>query len=149
MDMSLVDKIIPSPADNTYRGHPIAYYLFMLISIMTVIRSLIHILAPDGGAQSIASVNLNVEAGDSIVSMFAFWGLSQLMMGIVFLIVIFRYRSLIPLMWLFIFVEYVGRFLIGHWKPLATERIPPGAYVNYIIPFLAITMFVQSISEYK
>ena len=114
---------------------------------MTLFRSLIHVFAPDGGAQSIASINLSVEGGQTIVGIFTQWGLSQLLLGIVFLIVVVRYKNLIPLMYVFIFVEYTSRFLLGQWKPIETQVLPPGAVGNIVLPFIAILMFVLSIKE--
>jgi len=48
--------IFPKQINNTYTGHPIALYTFYIIICITIVRSLIHILAPDGGAQSIATI---------------------------------------------------------------------------------------------
>lgn len=39
------------------------------------------------------------------------------MMGIVYLLVLWRYQSLIPLMWLFVLVEWSGRLVLGMRKP--------------------------------
>ena len=120
-EKSLFKKILPEAATNTYTGHPIAYYFFILLTLVTIGRSLIHMLAPDGGAQSIASININVAGGETIIGIFGQWGLSQLLLGIVFLIVVVRYRNLIPLMYVITIVEYTGRIAVGLLKSIETE----------------------------
>ncbi|MGD0171909.1 MAG: hypothetical protein ABSB81_07275 [Halobacteriota archaeon] len=91
-------RILPKQADNTFQGYKIAAIVFLLIALFTLIRSCIHIFAPDGGASTIAGINTSVAGGSNIISLFALWGLSQLLMGFVFLVVFFRYKSLIPFM---------------------------------------------------
>ena len=105
-------------------------------------RSCIHIFAPDGGASSIAGINTSVEGGSNVISMFAFWGLAQLLMGLVYLAVFFRYKSLIPFMYMLIIIEYSGRVLIGMVKPLIVSHTPPGAIGDYILIPLAIMMLM-------
>jgi hypothetical protein len=70
-------------------------------------------------------------------------------MGIVYLVVLLRYRSLIPLMFIFIFVEYLGRELVGLAKPLAVSHIPPGAVGDYVLIPLSAAMFVLSLFAAK
>jgi hypothetical protein len=72
-------------------------------------------------------------AESAIISIFALWGLSQLLIAIVMLIAALRYRSMIPLLYLFLICEYVGRICIGIFKPLETFQTPPGATGSLVI----------------
>lgn len=88
---------------------------------MTVARSLIHLFAPDRGAQTIATTPLDTftnEGVSAVILIFSLWGLSQLIMGIFYVIASWRYKSLIPLMYLFIFIEYLMRLILGALKPI-------------------------------
>jgi hypothetical protein len=49
------------------------------------------------------------------------------------LIAALRYRSMIPLLYLFLICEYVGRIYIGIFKPLETLQTPPGATGSLVI----------------
>jgi len=135
-------RVFPKQLDNSFRGNRIAVIVFALITVFTLARSCIHIFAPDGGASSIAGINTSVEGGSNIISMFAFWGLAQLLMGLVYLVVFFRYKSLIPFMYMLIIIEYSGRVLIGMVKPLIVSHTPPGAIGDYILIPLAIMMLM-------
>lgn len=141
-------KILPSVADNNYRGHNIALWFFYLITAVTIVRSLIHMLKDDGGAQSIATIPLDTytEAGAAtVVLIFSYWGLSQLMFGIIQLIVAIKYKSLIPLMYLFLILEWTGRLLISMWKPIETTGQAPGGIGNLVLPVVSLILFVLSI----
>ena len=139
--------MFPKQVDNSFQGYRIAAIIFLLVTFVTIARSCIHILAPDGGAGSIAGINVSVAGGSNIVSLFALWGLSQLLMGIVYLVVFFRYKSLIPFMYLLILAEYSGRIALGFIKPLEISYAPPGAIGDYILVPLAILMLILSLKR--
>ena len=135
---------------NEYRGSPIALWVFALMTLVTVGRSLAHILLPDGGAQSIATIPLDdftANGAAALIHVFAEWGLSQLMFGLFYVIVLLRYRSLIPLMWLFILLEYSGRLLLGLAKPFELAGTAPGAVGNYVFIPLALIMLLLSLRK--
>ena len=112
------NQLLPKQVDNSFQGHKFALYSFYLLTIVTLVRSCIHIFFPDGGTNIIASIDVSVAGGDTIISMFALWGLSQLLFGVLYVVVAMKYRSLVPLMYLFILVEYSMRILVGVFKPI-------------------------------
>lgn len=142
-------KIFPKTADNSYQGSKIAIYVFMLISFISLGRSVIHLLAPDGGAGSIAGIDLSA-GGESIIFAFALWGLSQVIYAFIQLLVAFRYRTLIPLFYLILIFETLGRMFIGQIKPAVfLNGTPPGGIGNYIILPLAVVMLILSLYSSK
>lgn len=72
----MLEKILPKEINNEFPGYKFSLYGFLLLLIITFARSLAHIILPDGGAGSIATIDLNIEGGDIIIGMFAQWGLS-------------------------------------------------------------------------
>jgi hypothetical protein len=66
---TIFETLLPAKADNTIRGMKLPFYVFTLIAIISTVRSLIHLLAPDGGAGSIAGMDLSVAGaiGDYII----------------------------------------------------------------------------------
>ena len=57
--MSLFDQIFPVTASNEYNGNPVVLWIFGILTLISVGRSLIHIFKFDGGAQSIATIPLD------------------------------------------------------------------------------------------
>ena len=146
----MFNKILPETIDNTFKGNKIALWFFYLITAMTVVRSCIHIFKYDGGAQSIATIPLDTftEGGTAVVILiFAYWGLSQLMFGILQVIVALKYKSLIPLMYLMLVFEWAGRFVIALFKRIETTGQAPGGIGNMVLPIICLVMFFLSLRE--
>ena len=147
----MLATLLPPTITNNYRGSPVSKVVFSAMTVLTNGRSLAHICLHDGGARSIATIPLDryqPKASDTIISMFALWGLSQLLMGFVYLLVLWRYQSLIPLMWFFVLVEWSGRLVLGICKPtIETIETPPGAVGNVVIPILSIIMLPLSLRK--
>jgi hypothetical protein len=60
-------RLFPKQVDNNFQGYKIASIIFLLVTIFTIIRSCIHILAPDEGAGSIAGIDVSVAGGENRV----------------------------------------------------------------------------------
>lgn len=144
----------PEVFDNTIRFKKIFLYLFILITAVTLGRSLIHVFAPDGGANSIATIIVfigNPDPNQVIYFVFSLWGLSQLIIAILYVISLIKYRSMIPLFYVLIWFEYLFRILIGRVLKPMTENVlsgtAPGEIGNYafavLIPMLLIWMILD------
>ncbi len=142
---TLLEIFLPPKADNTLRGSQWPFYLLVLVVIVGTVRSCIHIFAPDGGAGSIAGMNLNVTGAGEVIFAFALWGSEQLIYALFQWVVVLRYRSLVPLMWFIQLLEVLGRMLVGRLKPVIFSHTPPGATGNYVILVLSILMLILAI----
>ena len=134
---ALLNGLFPQNANNNYQGQRFALWGFTLLTLMTVTRSLVHIFKTDGGAQSIATIPLDsyTDAGAAtVISMFAFWGIAQLILGLIYLVVLLRYRSLIPLMLLSLFTEWSCRLVLAEIKVIETTSQAPGGITALIFP---------------
>jgi hypothetical protein len=137
--------LLPAKIDNTIRGSKIPFYVFALYAIVSLVRSCIHLLAPDGGAGSIAGMDLSLAGADGIIFAFALWGSSQLILAVMQLLVVFRYRSFVPFMYLMLMLEVLLRELVGKTKPVTFADTPPGAIGNQLILPLAALMLGLSL----
>lgn len=148
-----MNKILPKKVTNEYKGSKIAYYIFIFMICLVIFRSTAHILLPDGGAGIIAGAPLDTyseQASNSLINIFSQWGLNQLIMGFMYIIVLIRYKSLIPLMYTFLSIEWIGRFIIGLIKPeFYTVHTAPGEIGNYIFMILMPIMLILSLKESK
>lgn len=145
----MLERLLPRTVDNSYAGHPVALWVFVAITLVTLFRSLVHVFLPDGGAQAIATIPLDTypdAAATAVVVTFALWGLQQLVVGGLYVVVLLRYRALVPLMYLLLVVEYLGRLGIGLWKgPIETVSEPPGARFTLLMIAACSAMLVMSL----
>ncbi len=55
------------PLSADYRGSRFSFWFLVFITALSTARSLVHIFAPDGGANSIAGIDVDVEGGDNVI----------------------------------------------------------------------------------
>lgn len=149
----VMNIVFPHTIDNNYKGLKIALYVFYVLTLVTLWRSQHHLFAADGGAMSIASIPLDTFTSDgemAVIGIFSLWGLSQLIIGFINLVVAIRYRSLVPFMYLLMFFEYMIRtFYISNFKPIPTLETAPGAIGNIILIIIVPILFTLSIINKK
>ena len=142
-------KIIPDTIENRIPNNKFVYYFTWLLVAFNFFRSLEHIFNEDGGAESIAGIPLesySSEAVNNIISIFAQWGFSQLVLACILLLVVLKMREFIPLMLLIVALENILRGAVGLYKPLILGDAPPGA-VSPIIGLVTLAVFFISIRE--
>lgn len=137
----MLNRLFPKTIDNRFRGFQAALWLYVLLLFPYVGTSLVHIFNADGGAQSVSTIPLNTYSGgaaQNIIALYARMGEAQLLLGLVFVLVLIRYRALIPLMYLLLILNYVGERAVGYYKPLVLAGISAAAAPRLL--FAAITV---------
>ena len=148
----LTDRFLPQRVDNTYRGYKLALWLFALVVVMKVAMSLNSIFNGYMVASSADGIPLDTfpsAAARTVVALFAIWGLAHLMICLLCILVLARYRSMVPLMLALLLLEHLSRRLILQFLPIVRTGTPPGFYVNLglltlMIVGLALSLRSQS-----
>ena len=148
--MLLPSSWVPSlgallPADPThYAGPRLALWGAGLWLAVGTARSCIHLLAPDGGAQAIATIDIAAAGGPNVVALFGQWGAIQLLLALLLWVLVLRWRGTVPLVLLVFALEPVLRGLAGHLKPLTTMGTAPGAALNWLVlPAMAALLYIS------
>jgi hypothetical protein len=132
----VIARLLPRRIDNTYRGSRLALWLFALLLFMKVAMSMNSIFNASNVASSADGIPLDTyppAAARTIVSLFALLGLSHFMICLLGILVLARYRSMVPFMFALLLLEYLGRRLILHFTPIVRTGTPPGFYVNLVL----------------
>lgn len=109
-----------------YRGHAFGWLFLLAMGGLNLFRGSVHLFRHDGGAASIAGIDLSLNGG-VILSLFAAAGLGQLLMAAIDFSVALRFRALVPLLTGYHAVSQLGIALIlWWWRPLPLEA--PGKY---------------------
>lgn len=143
-----IKRVFPQNPSR-YEGFRIIRLIAVLYMFVMVVRSCIHLFAPDGGAQSIAGIDISVEGGDNIIAIFHQWGAIQLILAILLLVLFFRYPGLTPLILLTLILDPVLRFVAGQQTSLTTIRTPPGEALNEVALYLLLVLFLGSLWNKK
>ena len=143
-----IKKVFPKNPSR-YEGFRIIRLIAVLYMFVMVVRSCIHLFAPDGGAQSIASIDTSVEGGDNIIAIFHQWGAIQLILAILLLVLFFGYPGLTPLILLTLSLDPVLRFVAGQQMNVTATGTPPGEALNGVAFYLLLVLFLGSLWNKK
>jgi hypothetical protein len=95
----LTDRLLPQRVDNTYPGYKLAIWLFGAVVLMKLAMSLNSIFNGYVVASSADGIPLDTfssAAARTVVALFAIWGLAHLMICLLCILVLARYRSMVP-----------------------------------------------------
>ena len=116
-----------------YQGTKFSLVFLIVLTAVTTLRSLAHIFLPDGGANSIAGLDVSLAGGNNLIALFAQWGYAQLLLSVMMWGVIVFARYLVPFGLLVQTLDWGGRILIGLMKPVEVASAPPGEIGSHIL----------------
>ena len=143
-----IDITMVLPKDpSSYKGHKSVRIVTTFFLIVVLVRSCIHLFASDGGANSIAGIDISVAGGENIIAIFHQWGAIQLILAALLLLLFFRYPGFTPLIVLTLAIDPIMRAISGQIAPLTSEGTPPGEALNWPVFFTLVLLFVASLKE--
>jgi hypothetical protein len=140
----MLAKFFPQHADNDYRGSKIAIWLFGVTLFLKGVIGLNSMISSNeiaSGADGIPLDTFSTGAQQTVVSMFASLGLAQFWLCVVGLVVLVRYRTLIPLMFAVLLTDQLARRVVNHFRPYPTTAAP-----GYIVIAVVITIMVVGLA---
>ena len=139
-------KILPKDP-SSFNGFRSVRILLAIYMFVIVVRSCIHFFTADGGANSIAGIDISVEGGDNIVAIFHQWGAMQLLLVLLLYVLFFKYPGLTPLIALTLVIEPIFRLISGKIMPVTTEGTPPGEALNGVSFYVLVALLIASLFE--
>jgi hypothetical protein len=144
----MFDRLLPQPIDNTYSGSKIALWLFGLIVFVHILQSVMVIVNGHLVAQSADGIpleNYPAAAAQTILAIFMVSSLRRLIISLICAVVLFRYRSAVPLMFVVLGLMYLGAQVIFQFVPIVRLGTPPGVVMNLIMFGLTIVGLALSL----
>ena len=150
-------NLLPENANNLYKGSRVSLWFFIAFVCLMTWRSTIHMFFQEYGMHTIA--NLKLLTGDPdpmplIYMFFSLWGFAQLIFCAVCWVIIFRYKSLIPLMYLLWILEWgIRTFLYPVMSGdltasiIYSDGVTPGAVGAPYVTVLLLIFFVLSLKK--
>ena len=146
----MVDKLLPQPIDNEYSGSKIALWLFGLIVFVHVLQSVMVLVSGQMVAQSADGIpleNYPAAAAQTILAIFMVSSLRRLIIALICAVVLFRYRSAVPLMFVVLGLSYLGGQVIFQFVPIVRVGTPPGVIMN--LTMFGLTIVGLALSLWK
>jgi hypothetical protein len=134
----MLNQLLPQRVDNTYRGHKLALWFFGLLLLMHLAMSLNCIFNGYFVATAADGIALDAfppAAAQAVLSLFATWGVEHFFIWLLGILILVRYRSLIPFMFALLLLEDLARKTTLYLLPMTRTGAGPGYLVNFL--FLA------------
>jgi hypothetical protein len=149
--MNLKTKKLFPAYPSTFTGPRAVRIATALFLMLVIVRSCIHLFSSDGGANSIAGIDVTVAGGDNIIAIFHQWGAIQLILAVLLSVLFIRYPGFTPLVLLTLAMDPIMRAIAGQMKPVTSEGTPPGESLNWpsfiLIGLLFIFSFIEKREE--
>lgn len=138
----MLDRIFPKQIDNAYRGHKLAVWILVPLALLKLVQGAnVAGLNPWVSSRRVLETADRVPVGDfpaeaatHLVFLFASWGLGIFLIGLLAVVVLVRYRAMIPLMYLLLLVEQIGRKVLSmeHFdRPFLSFQASAASLINW------------------
>jgi hypothetical protein len=144
----MFDTLLPRQLDGAYRGHKLAPWLLIVIVSVKIAQSLAVLFAAYEVVSSAEGLPLDTYspgAAQAVVFAFAGWKVERLLIALLCLLVLDRYRAMIPLMFAMFLLQDSGRRLVAHFFPMTTIGTAPVLIVNLVLLGLAVVGLLLSL----
>ena len=152
---STLETIFPNEANNDYRGGKLALYVYFFVIAQQAFSSIVHYFTHDSGKVQIAGMihfEGDPDPNEMVWAMGASAGLSELIILGLFVVVLWRYRSLIPLMYVVVILEGVLKIGVTTMHPIGPEYFtgtPPAKIALYPKLLLGVVMLAITVRNSK
>jgi hypothetical protein len=144
----ILRRLFPGRLDNSYQGSKIALWILGLMVAVRTMQSVMILIQGSSIAQSADGIPLDTypaAAAQTIVALFALSAVNRLVISLICLVVLVRYRRAVPLMFLLLLVTYAAGQLVGRVFPIVRVGQPPAVIVNLTLLGLTILGLVLSL----
>jgi hypothetical protein len=141
-------RIFPTTFDNRYRGQKFALWLLYPLTFMNLAIALGSLFSKDSGARAdgIPIDTFGNGGAEAVIRVAAILGFYSLLLGVFNVLALVRYRSMIPLMYVLLVVDYLGRRTIAQMKPYLHIATTGAGYFNLGLFALSVVGLVLSLA---
>lgn len=144
----MLNPIFPRQADNAYHGQRVALWILGLIVFLRLVmggNSVFNTYKIATTADGIPVDSYPAAAAQTILSMFAALGLNYLLWCAFGIIVLIRYRTLVPLTFLLLLTGLLARRAQSYFLPLPTTGTPPAKEIGLLLIGLMVSGLALSL----
>jgi hypothetical protein len=132
---------LPPSTNKGFKGSPASAWFTVALGFGWLLPGLVHSLLPDGGAGSIAGIDMSVQP-QLVIALFAWAGATQIVHGLLLIMIGWRYRSLVPLALLLSLMERALLSLSGWVRHVPADGHHPPQHYGSLILLPVILLFL-------
>ena len=145
----MFSRLFPQRIDNDYRGYTIALWLFGIVVLLRTVIGVNSILISHEVATSADGIpvdTFDAEAARAFLLIFALGGLRLLMLSLIGVVVLIRYRAMVPMLFALLVIEAMIRKVIVELHPIVRTRAP-GPAMNVALSILMVLGLALSLAH--
>ena len=142
-------RLFPPRLDREYRGYRAALWIFGFLIIGRAMQSVMIIANGYTTVRDADGIPLDAYPPDAvrtILGVFAIASMWRLLVCLLGLLVLIRYRSAVPLMYLLFLLSFLGAYILAQFVPLIRVGSPPAGPVTSIQTALTMIGLILSIA---
>ena len=146
----MLSRLLPPLANFTYTGSRVSLWLLGLVLFMKIAIALGAIFNGHYAASVADGIPIDSftpQGTQAFLSVFASLGLSQLILGVLGVVLLLKYRPLVPMFLLVLLVEYLARKGVNAYMPIVRSGDAPGGAINWAIFGVMLLAFVLSFRQ--
>ena len=127
---------LPKSADNNYRGHKIGLVLLGFVLLMRTAMSVGSVFNGYNTATTADGIPLDTytpAGAQTVLALFGLNGLANLTLVLIGVVILVRYRTLVPFMFGILLLQHLSRYVLLQAMPIARTGAPPGTMINLVI----------------
>jgi hypothetical protein len=129
------NRLLPPTIDNAYRGRKLGLWLFGLVVAVRILQSLAVFVNGRSVALSADGIPLGTyppDAAQTALALFTLVSLARLVIALLCVLVLVRYRAAVPLMFTVLLLGFLGSQLVLKLVPIAGVGMPAAPVVNIV-----------------
>jgi hypothetical protein len=142
--------LLPRSIDNTYHGRKAALWLLGIVVLLKAamgLNSIFNGYVVATTADGIPLDSFTAAGANAVITFLAFWGLAQVLFSLLGVLALVRYRAMVPLVFLVLLVELVGRKLIVLAMPIVKAGAPPALSITAVFIGLLVVGLALSLMD--
>ena len=144
----MTSPLFPRRADNEYRGRKVALWIFGLVVFVKLVMGVNTTFNGRSVASSADGIPLDTyppAAAQAFVTVFALLGVAHVVIALLCVLVLVRYRALVPLMFAFLLLEHLSKRLVVRMLPIERVGAPPASVINLALLTLMVVGLALSL----
>ena len=133
-------RLLPSTTDFNYEGRRTALWILgvvLTIKLVTGFGSVLNGYQAASAADGFPLAEYSPAGAQAVIALFGALGVTQILVCVLGMVVLVRYRALVPLFLLFLVLEFLARKGVTYFNPISRTPGNLGFWLNWAI-FVAL-----------
>ena len=145
---AILKQIFPTELSNEYRERKLGLWIFSFVVLIKTAQMLSSIFNGPTTLRRADGIPIDAyppAAVQTILALFALLAFTYLLICMICWLVLLRYRSAVPMMFMLLLLDYLCHRVILYFLPIGRTGTPVGVIVNLVLFMLMIVGFALSI----